>query len=672
MIIELGHFAAILAFIANGLALFFGVQNFRRGASARDASPVMFLRFSFILLCIAIAVLMTGYIHSDFTVRNIFENSHTLKPLLYKVTALWGNHEGSLLFWAWILAGYGCVFTFLSRPLDFASRNIVVASIAAVGFCFTGFMLLASNPFWRLFPPPPQGNDLNPILQDPALAFHPPLLYLGYIGSTVLFGFAIAALLQPSKAKAVLGAMRPWALLVWAFLTLGIALGSYWAYYELGWGGWWFWDPVENASLMPWILCTALLHCTIAAPRGQLMHWCILLSLGAFGLSLIGTFLVRSGILTSVHAFANDPMRGIFLLGVIGIILGGALLIYAIRAAKISSAAPENILSREMGFAIHALFASVLCFTVFLGTLYPLFVELWNGKKLSIGAPYFELTFLPIAAPLLLIMAIAPFLKMNATPSHFLARQSLISFAGGIVFTFLIVVGLHYQSIMGAIGIFIGCFAIAGSIWAWIRAWRINNINFSTHTIALGHLGMGLCVIGMVASIVWLTEDTVRLKIGERATVGDYTFQLQEITEGMRDNYAFVRAQLLAEKNGYAQLLHPEKHFYPSQGMVTTEAARDTSFAGDVYTAMAEVEADKSAAILRLSYHPLVVWIWLGAAIMALAALLQAGRLLTKQDRAVLSAKPHFRFNSKRLVFGFATAIILYTVIGSPFFLFFL
>ncbi|TAH34286.1 MAG: heme lyase CcmF/NrfE family subunit [Alphaproteobacteria bacterium] len=672
MIIELGHFAAILAFVANGLALFFGVQNFRHDLAARDASPIMFLRFSFLLLSAAMIALMNGYIHSDFTVRNIFENSHTMKPLLYKVSALWGNHEGSLLFWAWILAGYGCAFTFLSKSLEFQSRNIVTSVSAAVGFCFTGFMLLASNPFWRLFPPPPQGRDLNPILQDPALAFHPPLLYLGYIGSTVLFGFAMAALLQPAKAKPIFNAMRPWVLLVWSFLTLGIALGSYWAYYELGWGGWWFWDPVENASLMPWILCTALLHCTIAAARGQLIHWCLLLSIGAFGLSLIGTFLVRSGILTSVHAFANDPMRGIFLLGIIAIILGCALLIYALRAARISSAAPENFLSREMGFALHNLFAAVLCFTVFLGTLYPLFIELYNGKKLSIGMPYFQLTFLPIAAPLLLIMAVAPFLKTAATPSRFFARQCLITFAAAIILTAITIAGLRYKSSLGAVGIFIGCFAIAGSVWGFLRAAVNRNINFNTYTFALGHLGMGLSVIGMVASIAWLSEDTVRLKIGEQATVGDYVFTLQQITEDIRDNYAYVQARLLAEKNGYAQLLYPEKHLYPSQGMVTTESSRDTSLMGDVYTAMAEVESDKSAAIMRLSYHPLVVWIWLGAAIMGLAAFMQALRLLTIAQPLRTGVKTHFRFNSKRLVFGFAAAIILYTVIGSPFFLFIL
>ncbi len=682
MIVEIGHFAAILAFIFCAAGIICAAKPLYAQNLSRYRLIVYFTRVNFLLLSLSMLSLILAYLQSDFTVVNVAANSHTMKPWLYKLAGAWGNHEGSVLFWSWILSLYGFAFSYLEKNLDHRSRFIVMTALMIVAICFLAYLIAASNPFLRQIPYEQDGRDLNPLLQDPGLAFHPPLLYLGYVGSAMMFGFAVAALMQPEKSAEILHAMRGWAAMVWSFLTLGIALGSYWAYYELGWGGWWFWDPVENASLMPWILCTALLHSVMIAKRQALAHATILLSLCTFGLSLIGTFLVRSGILTSVHAFADDPRRGLFLLFGIAAIMGGAFILYARRIATIPAKQDYGFLSRETGIALNNMILSVLCFTVFLGTLYPLFVELYNGGKLSVGTPYFTMTFVPISVPLLLLMICAPFLTYRATPASNLWRPLAQSAILGAILSAALILQNHFQFFPAAM-MWIACGIIAGSLIYWRRAFksapkqlalwpRLRQMNFGAHTLALGHAGLGICMIGMIASTAYLTEDIQKMSVGQKYQLGDYRFELQSIDEGSENNYAYVRAKLLVEETGQSAFyLFPEKRLYPSQGAVTTEAARDPDLLGDVYTALAEVAPDKSYAIIRLSYHPLVLWIWVGAMIMALAGFLQSIRSLTAKPQSQHALPGDLPFSYKPIAISCGIGACIYAVIGSPIFLFF-
>ncbi len=676
MVIELGHFCAIISLVFAAFLFFVIAQS--RGKPLDRILPhaMYFTRWNFALLSFALATLSMAYLRSDFSVANVAANSHTLKPWLYKLTGVWGNHEGSLLFWCWIVSAYGFLFAALSKSLDPAWRTIVLGVQSVILFGFLAFMLCTSNPFARAFPIPPEGNDLNPILQDPGLAFHPPLLYLGYIGTSLLLGFAVAALLRPNQAPDIMRAMRPFAALQWAFLTLGIALGSYWAYYELGWGGWWFWDPVENASLMPWLLSTALLHSIMVAERGGFLHWTILLAIVTFGLSVIGTFLVRSGILTSVHAFANDPLRGAYLLMILGVILGGSLLLYALRAPILHSRIAYHFFSREAGIAINSIVLSTLCFTVFLGTLYPLFIELANGGKISVGPPYFTMTFIPISIPMIAVMGLAGVLKIHQTPAAFLLRETLkIMAIAAILCTGLILI-LSYNDAFGLLSIALGAWLIAGAAWIWIKSalsgTGLRYIPMRTHTMAIGHLGLGLCIVGMAASSLWLIEDTVRMKKNDAVELAGYRFELLGFSENIRDNYAFVSANLLVENTDRAMYLHPEKRIYPVQNITTTEVARDVSWRGDIYTALAEITADQSSAILRISYHPFVSWIWIGGAIMALAGFLQAGYLWIGAKIPSALMMPVYTLSGMGLTALLAAAIAVYLAIGSPLFAFIL
>lgn len=622
MIVEFAHLAAILAllFCSAGLAQPLWAKTFGTGVII-DLSRL----WLWVFICLGAAMLGLGlaYWQSDFTVLNVAENSHSLKPWLYKLTGLWGNHEGSILFWAFILAGYGWGMARLSPTLTGAERQGALWVMLAVLAAFLLFLLLTSNPFLRIFPAPTEGQDLNPLLQDPGLAFHPPLLYLGYVGTAVLFALAIVATAHPNRSNAILAAMRPWALLVWGFLSAGIALGSYWAYYELGWGGFWFWDPVENASLLPWLLLTALLHSLLLAERGQMRHWSILLAVGSFSLSLIGTFLVRSGILTSVHAFANDPARGFYLLLMLSLLGGCGLVFYALRAGQIiGTNARFGLYSREMGILCNGLLLCVLCATVFLGTLYPLFLDLAGGPKITIGAPYFTMTFVPLAIPLLLLMGLAGFLKYSQTPSKMLLRRVIVvaiitAITTAILWQILPLVGVWAMLLLA-----VAVWLIAGSIGV---VFLFPRLTWRQGRMVVAHAALGITVLGMAAVSLGSAEKTLRLAPGQTASISGYNIALQQLREAARDNYGYVAAELsVTTPRGAIYTLAPEKRYYPSQQMVTTEVDRLVTLWGDVYVAIAETEAQNQNVILRIAYKPLVSFIWLGILIMALIAIIQA------------------------------------------------
>ena len=663
MIVEIGHISAIFAMVLCAIAAGTGIHNFFRPSDCRPVMVIRMSRYIFGAVALSFITLIWAYLSSDFTVLNVIENSHTLKPWLYKISGAWGNHEGSVLFWIFVLTAYGFAFSISSRHLEPAHRSMILSIQCAIGFCFLLFMLATSNPFERVFPPPADGQDLNPLLQDPGLAFHPPFLYLGYVGYALIFGFAATALMYPQNAKSILAAMRPWALIAWAFLTAGITLGSYWAYYELGWGGWWFWDPVENASLMPWLIGTALLHSVMISKRGGLMHWTILLALFGFCFSLLGTFLVRSGIITSVHAFANDPGRGVFLLLIMGIIVMGVLLIYALRARHIQSQLRFGLLSREMSIMLNSMILAVLCFTVFLGTLYPLFIELWNGHKLSVGTPYFSLTFIPLSVPLIVIMAFAPSLAWGQTPARKLW--------GGLLIAAIIAMTLFIPE-SRIFWILLAAWVIVASLYGLLRQWRIHGawrgIPKSTYGFSIGHLGLGLSILGMAGSSLWLAEDTIRLQINKSFDIAGYHVVLEKIDDGLFSNYAFVRAKLRIENaDGFVDYLYPEKRFYPVKSMPTTESARHVAWHGDLYTSLLDFSADKSEATLRIANKPLVIWIWIGGLLVACTGLWRGIDLLPRANDTSL-ALPAISV-VKPMAGALALSLVLYLLWGAPFFL---
>lgn len=668
MEIELAHWAAVFAWILS----LYGVCRAATAAVAIDQPLVCHQRaisLSALLLTVALVVLGGAYWQSDFTVLNVAENSHTLKPWLYKLTGVWGNHEGSVLFWSWILAVYAWLTTRLPNTLNAAEKNIWYGVQWAVLAAFLTFVLWASNPFIRIFPPPTEGNDLNPLLQDPGLAFHPPLLYLGYVGTAVLFGLAITALVYPQRLLALFDAMRPWALLVWGFLTAGIALGSYWAYYELGWGGWWFWDPVENASLLPWLLLTALVHCLLL--RDGLRHWVVLLAIGSFGLSLIGTFLVRSGILTSVHAFANDPTRGMYLLLILALLLGLALILYARRALQLGGGQPYGLWSKEMGIVWHAIILSVLCATVFLGTLYPLFLELAGGPKISIGAPYFNATFVPLSLPLLLVMALAGSLPMTGGAQKLKRRTigMLIIMAvllGSMLWAWLALKNLWPWLLVVTIAwLFVGT---VHSFWrARQRQARLSARQWGMH---LSHAAFAISLLGMLATSLGTSDTTVALRVGKTQTIAGYDVELVGLRHGQRDNYQFVQAELrVRDAAGNVRQLGPEKRHYASQNTNTTEVARWVRWHGDVYTALAEIGPAADQAVLRLAFKPLVSWIWLGAVMMAVLALGQAWRLWREPRVSTALPAPPSRLSWQWGVLLLLCSMAVYAVLGAPVFI---
>ena len=629
MIPEIGLFALILALavaVAQGTLPMIGAA---RGRTAWMAvgEPAAVLQLFFSLA--AFLALMHAHVTSDFTVVNVAQNSNSQMPMLYKVSGTWGNHEGSMLLWILILAVFGAAVALFGKNLPIALRARVLAVQAWIAIGFLAFSLFTSNPFARMFPPPPDGADLNPLLQDPGLAFHPPMLYMGYVGFSMAFSFAIAALIEGRVDAAWARWVRPWTLAAWCFLTGGIALGSWWAYYELGWGGWWFWDPVENVSFMPWLMGTALLHSAIVVEkRDALKTWTILLAILTFSLSLIGTFIVRSGLLTSVHAFATDPERGVFILVLLCITIGGSLVLFAIRAPALKGGGLFAPVSRESGLVLNNLLLSVACATVFLGTMYPLFAEAF-GYKATVGPPFFNLTFVPIMTPLVAIMPLGPLLSWK--------RADLAGVLGRLKFAFvaaaaaaLLAVYLQGGPVIAVAAMGLAAWLFFGSMIEWAsriklfrafpgESWRrAVHLPRSAHGMTLAHAGLAVAIAGMVGSASWKVEETLMMRPGDTANVAGYDYTLKDVRRSQGPNYISEMDRIEVSKDGKPVALQtPERRLYTVQRQPTTEAAIHTTGMADLYTAIGDPDG-KGGHTVRLFYEPLVPWIWAGSLLMML------------------------------------------------------
>jgi cytochrome c-type biogenesis protein CcmF len=630
VIAELGHYALILAL---GLALIQAVMPVV-GTSTDDqtlisvAVPAALAQFIFVAL--AFAALATCYVTSDFSVLNVYENSNSAMPLLYRFTSVWGNHEGSMMLWVFILALFGALVAGFGGNLPSKLKANALAVQAWIAAAFELFILTTSNPFLRIVDAPFEGRDLNPVLQDPGLAFHPPLLYLGYVGFSIAFSFAIAALLEGRIDAAWARWVRPWVLVAWMCLTLGIAGGSYWAYYELGWGGYWFWDPVENASLMPWLAGTALLHSAVVMEkRGALKVWTILLAILAFSLSLIGTFLVRSGVLTSVHAFATDPRRGIFILVILVAFIGGALALYAWRAPLLKQGGLFAPISREGALVLNNLFLTCACATVFVGTLYPLALEALTGEKISVGPPFFNATFGPLFVPLLLIMPFGPLLGWKRG-DLLGAAQRLVAAAFIAALVIAATFALqHGGPVLAPFGVGLALFVMAGSVidlaertmilrlplGAALR--RAIGLPRSAWGTAVAHFGIGVTLLGIVVVTAWGAERIAALRPGESVDIAHYRLSFDGMFNRTGPNYRELVAHFTVRRTNGDLLgsMEPSRRTFPARGMATTEAALMRRGVSQIYLSLGDPAGD-GAVPVRLYYKPMVLLIWLGALIM--------------------------------------------------------
>jgi len=634
MIVEIGHFALVLAFAVAVFQMIVPIIGAHKNWSAwmAVASPAASLQFA--LVAISFAALTYAFVTSDFSLNLVVANSHTDKPLLYKISGVWGNHEGSLLLWVLILALFGASAAWFGGNLPPRLRARVLAVQSSVGVAFYAFILFTSNPFLRLELPPFNGQDLNPLLQDPGLAFHPPFLYLGYVGLSMAFSFAVAALIEGRVDAAWARWVRPWTLAAWVFLTIGIGLGSWWAYYELGWGGFWFWDPVENASFMPWLIAAALLHSAIVVEKREaLKSWTILLAILAFGFSLIGTFIVRSGIITSVHAFANDPERGMFILMILAVFMGGAFTLYAFRASAMEAKGVFSTVSRESGLVLNNLLLAVSSFVVFIGTIWPLVAEMFWGRTVSVGPPFFNAAFTPFA------FAIAVALQLGAVLSWKRAQLGrAMRLMSGVALLTIALLGLFYalgtgRSLAGLITLALGVWLVAGAaVDLWQRTGqgreiaakfgRLTRLPRADWGKALAHAGLGITFIGVGALVTYQIEDIRVAQIGEEFDVGAYHLTVRDVREVQGPNYISTMAFVEVAKDGrIVDLLTPEKRIYPVAGMPTTEAGIDSGFTRDVYVALGDPQLDGGWAV-RTWIKPFANWIWGGAIIMALGGAL--------------------------------------------------
>jgi len=629
MIAEVGHYALVLAL---ALALIQSVvpligARLLDGALMAVAEPTALAQFGFVAL--SFAMLVSCYVGSDFSVRNVFENSHSAMPLIYKFTSTWGNHEGSMLLWVLILSFFGALVAAFATNVPPTLKATVLAVQAWIAATFYLFILVTSNPFVRMAPAPFEGRDLNPILQDLGLAIHPPLLYLGYVGFSISFSFAVAALIEGRIDAAWARRVRPWLLAAWMCLTAGIAMGSYWAYYELGWGGWWFWDPVENASLMPWLVGTALLHSAVVMEKREALRiWTILLSILTFSLSLIGTFLVRSGVLTSVHAFATDPTRGIFILAILVVFIGGSLLLFAWRAALLRPGGLFAPVSREGALVLNNLFLTTACATVFVGTLYPLGLEALTGEKISVGAPFFTSTFGPLFACLLVAVPFGPLLAWKRGDLTGVAQRLSGAFLValiGLAATFV----LEGKPLLAPFGVGLALFVITGAVTDISE--RIGLLRTPLATVlrraaglprsawgtAFAHLGLGITLLGIVGETQWGAERIVSVKPGDKVTVRNYDVTFDRTFNRTGPNYTELAAAFTVRRHGeIVGFMEPSKRNFASRQMTTTESALMARGVSQLYLSLGDVNSDGSVAV-RLYYKPLVLLIWLGCVVMA-------------------------------------------------------
>jgi cytochrome c-type biogenesis protein CcmF len=633
MIPELGQFALICAL---ALALVQGtlpLVGAHRGNAAFVALARPAAQGQFVFVAIAFGCLAWSFVNSDFSVVNVATNSNSRLPVEYKFAATWGSHEGSMLLWVFMLTGWTAAVTAFSRhlPDEMVARVVGIMGLVAAGFL--AFLLFTSNPFERLIPAAADGRDLNPLLQDPGMVIHPPMLYMGYVGFSVAFAFALSALLSGQLDATWARWSRPWTTTAWVFLTLGIMLGSWWAYYELGWGGWWFWDPVENASFMPWLVGTALVHSlAVTEKRGGFKIWTVLLAISAFSLSLLGTFLVRSGVLTSVHAFATDPRRGIFILGFLVLVIGGSLALFAWRAPRVGLGGKFDLVSRESMLLANNLLLLVAAGSVLLGTLYPLFMDALGLGKISVGPPYFNAVFIPLMVPAVLLMGLGPLVPWKKASGAELMRRVRWSFAGAVALGLALPVALGGWSPLVALGLVLAAWVISsvilqlrvriaeaaggGSVWE-----RLKRQSRSYYGMHLAHLGVAVFIIGVTMVGGYQVERDVKMEVGDTVSIGTHTFRFDGVKEVPGPNYTAARGDVTVFRNGtQVEVLHPEKRAYLS-GMPMTEAAIDTTPWRDLYVSLGE-PVGESAWAVRVYEKPFVVWIWAGCVLMALGGLL--------------------------------------------------
>jgi len=630
MIPNLGNFSLWLAFC-------FAVLQFVVSYQKNNKSTLYFNRIAVngLLLCafLSFLSLMYSYLVSDFSVVNVFQNSHTTKPLLYKIAAVWGNHEGSMLLWILVLAIFNYfIFKLYNKTNSiFISKTLETQAFVTIGFLL--FTLLTSNPFERIIPVPTNGLGFNPILQDPALAIHPPLLYIGYVGFSAAFSFSISAMSIESIEKVPwYNYMKPFVLAAWTFLTIGIAFGSIWAYYELGWGGWWFWDPVENASFMPWLLGTALVHSLVTVEKKMMLQkWVLLLAILAFLLSVVGTFLVRSGILTSVHTFALDPARGIYILVFIGILGAYSLILFALNSKKFLDKNYVSFLSREGSILVNNILMIVVCSSVFLGTIYPLIIEAFSNNKISVGEPYYNSTVVPIIIPAILVMGIGPLLSWKKINIIKILKITFPSIVLTIIVTTIFLWKYQSYNVFGLIGIVLSCWIISNIVITLFEQLNMkgktnkftqNNIPKFPIGMVLAHLGIALLILGVTGSSVWQKEKILRMKVNDETIIHNYNIVFKEIKEVVGKNYIALQGNfwIYNKKNNIITKLNPENRFYPVTNNSTTEASIHTNLLRDLYIVLGDGN-EKDGWVVRVYYNPLVVWIWIGAFVIFLGGL---------------------------------------------------
>ena len=635
MIPELGHFALILALVLSLVQAVVPLVGARRNSMALMAVGRPAAQGQFFFILFSYVCLTWAFITSDFSVQLAASNSHAETPVMYKITGVWGNHEGSLLLWAMSLSLWTVAVTVFSRHLPDAFLARVLGVLGMVSAGFISFTLVTSNPFERLLPGVAEGRDLNPLLQDPGMIIHPPLLYMGYVGFSVAFAFAIAALMSGRLDAAWARWSRPWTTVAWVFLTAGIAVGSGWAYYELGWGGWWFWDPVENASFMPWLLGTALIHSlAVTEKRGAFRSWTVLLAIGAFSLSLLGTFLVRSGVITSVHAFATDPKRGLYILALLVIVIGCSLFLYAMRAPRLAGGGSFGFVSRETALLGNNVLLTVASASVLLGTLYPLFLDALNLGKISVGPPYFEAVFVPLMTPVVVLMMFGPFLRWKDDDFVAAVRKVAPAFIASVLIGFGVAWAVDHVTWRTVLGLALSAWVVLASIQLLVvrlkeRAGasagsRLRSITASWWGMWLAHFGVGIFIIGVTLVGSLDQNIDVKMKEGQRAELAGYTFLFRGALDADGPNYDAARGIIELSRDGRALgTLTPEKRVYRAQGMPMTEASLDIGIFRDVYVSLGEQLPD-GAWIVSLYYKPFISWIWMGCLLMGLGGVFAA------------------------------------------------
>jgi cytochrome c-type biogenesis protein CcmF len=628
MIPEIGHIALITAFVVALLQCVLPLwgahtQQVRLMAIAKPAAVA-----HFVMILLAFACLIYAFMNNDFSVLNVAENSNASLPMIYRVCASWGSHEGSILLWALMLSGWGLVVACFSKNLP---SFVLARTLGVMGFISSGtllFTIATSNPFLRILPPALNGRDLNPLLQDPGMIIHPPMLYMGYVGTSVVFSLAIAALLSGKLDSSWARWSRPWITTAWCFLTLGIALGSAWAYYELGWGGWWFWDPVENASFMPWLLGTALIHSlAVTEKRGGFKMWTALLAILTFSMSLLGTFLVRSGVITSVHAFATDPTRGIFILVFLAILIGGSLTLFALRAPRASIGESFDTVSKDSMLLANNILLLVSAFTVLLGTLYPLILDALGLGKISVGQPYFNAVFIPLMAPALFLMGVGPITKWRSAKPIELATQLRWALAITVITSAIAALTMRSWTALIGFGLFIAIWIVSATINNLIARLRLHPQGLLTgfkiqpmsyYGMVIAHLGVAVFVFGVTMVTGFEEEKDLRMQAGSTSELAGYQIRFDGVKEVLGSNYTAAQGQITISKNGQVlTVMQPEKRKYFSSEMLMTEAAIYSKVSGDIYISMAEPVSMTEWGV-KVQYKPFVSWIWAGAFLIAL------------------------------------------------------